>query len=299
MSVMPKWFSKSFDHWTEQYACSDPLCARVRRVWRRVSDRGTRGVQLQGARYCLPECFERALRDRLLQLLQTPMGKSRRPHRIPLGLLLFSRGDIDNTQLQTALTAQRTHGQGRLGEWIEHLGFASMPQITAALGAQWACPALFSIPARSISPLLPLPLLQRFRMAPVHYIEATRVMHVAFAEGVDYSALLAIEHALDCRAHPCIVSSGTLDSLISQLEETSRRTDQMFDSAEDAGEIVRIISSYAALLGAENIRLARCAEFIWVRLQATDAVNLLFAAGGTEKHPTPAAHSSADRLAHS
>src|SRR5215469_9398333 len=132
MRVMPTWFSTSFDHWLEQYGCNDPSCTRARRVWRRVSDRCTRSVRLQGTRYCLPECFETALNDRLGHLLQTPVGKSRRPHRIPLGLLLLSRGEIDNAQLHTALAAQRTHGQGRIGEWIEHLGFARTPQITAA-----------------------------------------------------------------------------------------------------------------------------------------------------------------------
>lgn len=195
MRLSPKWFSISLGRWLEQYACSDPSCARARSVWHHVSGRGTRSVCLQERRYCFPGCFEAALKGRLLRLSQTPLGKSRRPHRIPLGLLLLARGEINKSQLRAALAAQRTHCHRRIGEWIEHLGFARMPQITAALGAQWACPVLSGIPTRARGPLLPLPLLHRFRMAPVHYIEATRVMHVAFAEGIDYSALLAIEQA--------------------------------------------------------------------------------------------------------
>lgn len=43
--------------------------------------------------------------------------------------------------------------------------------------------------------------------------------------------------------------------------------------------MVRIISSYAALLAPEKISLARCAELMWVRLQGRDPVNLLFSVG--------------------
>jgi len=233
-------------------------------------------MRLRGAQFCFPDCFEPALERNFSQLMRSPSLKPLRPHRIPLGLLMLARGDIDSGQLQAALAAQRNRAQGRIGEWIESLGFARREQITSAVGAQWSCPVLPKLPAELLETSLPLPLLHYFRMAPVHYVEAIRLMHVAFAESVEYPALLAIEEALECRAQPCIVSSAALDSLLSRLDEAPRRPDQVFPGLH-ADEMTRTCASYAGVLEAEDVRLVRCAGFIWARLQAeADSVNLLF-----------------------
>lgn len=241
-------------------------------------------MRLHGVRLCFPQCFEPALERRFAQLLRAAPVKPRRPHRIPLGLLLLARGDIDSVQLQAALAAQRGRAQGRIGEWIESLGFARREQITSAVGAQWSCPVLPRLPAEPLITSLPLPLLRYFRMAPVHYVEAMRLMHVAFADGVEYSALLAIEQALECRAQPCIVSSAALDSLLLQLDDAPRRPDQVFPSG-DVDEMTRTCASYAGILPAEDVRLVRCAGFIWARLQAAaNSVNLLFTMNQANTH---------------
>ena len=138
------------------------------------------------------------------------------------------------------------------------------------------------IPASPCECEPPLPLLRCFRMAPVSYIALTRVMHVAFAEGIDYSVLLALEQAFECRAEPCVASQSALMSLLARLEEEPRRSDQVFPQARTPDEMTRITSSYAAMLLAKDVRLTRCAEFIWVRVEAgKDSANLLFPAEET------------------
>ena len=276
MKRLAKRLGPAWNSWAEQFACGNPSCAGPRRWLRELSRRRPASVRLHGTRSCFPGCFEYALERRFSQLLHGPSAKPLRPHRIPLGLLMLARGDIDSVQLQAALAAQRTRAQGRIGEWIESLGFARPEQITSAVGAQWSCPVLPKLPAEPLMTSLPLPLLHYFRMAPVHYVEAMRLMHVAFAESLEYSALLAIEQALECRAQPCIVSSVALDSLLSCLDEAPRRPDQVFPAVA-ADEMARTCASYAGVLRAEDVRLVRCAGFIWARLQAgTNAVNLLF-----------------------
>lgn len=275
----PKW-----NRWAEQFVCGNPACAGPRRWLREFSRYRPASMRLHGVRLCFPHCFESALERRFSQLLRTVPVKPRRPHRIPLGLLLLARGDIDSAQLQAALAAQRSRAQGRIGEWIESLGFARREQITSAVGAQWSCPVLPRLPAEPLITSLPLPLLHYFRMAPVHYVEAIRLMHVAFADGVEYSALLAIEQGLKCRAQPCIISSTALDSLLSRLDEAPRRPDQVFPSAK-TDEMTRICASYARMLPAEDVRLVRCAGFIWARLQAgANSVNLLFSMNQPNAH---------------
>lgn len=271
----------SWQSWTARLECASPSCAASRRLWRRAAHRGVASVRLHERRYCFPQCFESALKERFVLLLQTPVITTRRPHRIPLGLLLLSRGEIDGGQLLAALAEQRSQGRGRIGEWIEYLGFAQEPQITAALAAQWACPVLPRVPWQRLDIALPLALLRRFGMAPVHYAAGTRIMHVAFAEHIDYSALLAIEQVLECQVQPCIVASSVLESLLAHAEDAPRRLDQFFDVTRTPAEMARIASGYAGTFSAEKVRLARCAEFVWARMMAKGEVaNLLFPAQG-------------------
>jgi Type II secretion system (T2SS), protein E, N-terminal domain len=271
-------FGPAWQQWWEHLSCNNAACTASGRIWKRVSN-GAGNLRVHGARYCFPGCFEGEMRRRFTRLLSAPLAKPRRAHRIPLGLLMLSRGDIDSTQLRAALTSQRDSGRGRIGEWMQQMGFTEESQVTAALGAQWACPVLPGIPASLSDCELPLPLLRRFRMAAVSYIAATRVMHVAFADGIEYSVLLAIEQALECRAEACLARESALASLLARLEEEPRRSDQVFPQARTPDEMTRITSSYAAMLAAKDVRLTRCAEFLWVRVAAgRDSANLLFPA---------------------
>ena len=62
--------------------------------------------------------------------------------RMPLGLILLSRGWISHRELQEALAAQRRAQDGRIGEWLHRLHGISEETITKALGIQWNCTVL-------------------------------------------------------------------------------------------------------------------------------------------------------------
>ena len=85
---------------------------------------------------------------------------------------------------------------------------------------------------------------------------------------------------LDCRAVPCLVSDRVMNGLLEQAQNSRRVTEQVFDRISDSAEMARITGSYAARVGAEEVRIARCGPYIWVPLntghQATD---LLFTQG--------------------
>jgi hypothetical protein len=95
-----------------------------------------------------------------------PTGTQRRPrqHRIPLGLVLLSRGFIDNQRLQAALQAQRQSRKGRVGEWLMQLGAVNEAQVTMALAIQWSCP-VFPLERHhrfiECAGMVPLPILSR------------------------------------------------------------------------------------------------------------------------------------------
>jgi len=258
--------------------CGEPDCNSTTRLWRRF--RWRRGaIRLHGSVYCAPSCFESAARQYFARLCATVFSAPPVRHRVPLGLLMISRGQLTNQQLRSALEAQRANGRHRLGEWLEKLGFATEQQVTTALARQWACPVL--TPAATCDPgcsrLLPYCLLENSRMLPVQFIAATRTFHLAFCDGIDYGALYAIEQMLDCRTQPCLVTRTVVAQTLQQLGHQRRPADRLFESWQEPSDLARITCGYVLKLGAEEVRLVGCGRFIWARLSTPKEVaNLLF-----------------------
>jgi hypothetical protein len=242
-------------------------CPHTRSLWKQLQGR-PRGILLQGSCYCRDRCLEHALRSAIVELGRTG-GLVPARHRIPLGLLLVSRDELSGDKLRTALEAQRAAGHGRIGEWLQALGFASEPQITAAMARQWSCPVLRTDstafrPGRA--PRIPSALLQSFSMFPVDYVEATGTLHMAFSEGIDYSALHAIEQMLGCRTNPCLALPSRLRPHLEALAVARDEDEVVFDRVEDVAESARIVRSYAARVSATEIRLTSCGDQLWIRL---------------------------------
>ncbi|HTZ95457.1 MAG TPA: hypothetical protein VMB18_03600 [Terriglobales bacterium] len=235
-------------------------------------------IRLHDARYCAPQCFENALQQHFLRLSVATAAAPPVQHRIPLGLLMLSRGQLTNQQLRSALEAQSASGR-RLGECLEKLGFATEQQVTAALGLQWACPVLMlrDNPDRECVHLLPYRLLEQFRMLPLQFVAATRTFYFAFSDGIDYPALYAIEQMLECRTEACLISSSAMNRALEQIGHEPRPGDFLFEGWRRPPEMSRITCSYVLKFGARDVRVVGCGGLIWVRLRAgRDVGHLLF-----------------------
>lgn len=210
---------------------------------------------------------------------------------------MLSRGQLTSWQLRAALDAQQASGRHRVGEWMEKLGFASEQQVTAALGLQWACPVLAGkLPSdASCARMLPYRLLERFRVLPVQFVAATRTFYLAFCDGIDYTALYAIEQMLDCRTQACLISRSSMDRELERMGHEARDGDRLFESWRDPAAMARITCSYALKLGADQVRIVGCGDYIWVRLDAGRQLStLLF------RHPLAAPpHEEANLRDHS
>jgi hypothetical protein len=257
-------------------------CATCHRIsyrwpWEAVL-RPRRGVRMAGVWYCRPECLQPALTE-LLTTAQAAPPRKLSPHRVPLGLILLSRQHLTVEQLRAALDAQHCAGSGRIGEWIETLGFASEPQITAALAKQWSCPVLrCPIDSGADIPAIPFSLLESFQMIPVDFGEATGRLLIAFSERVDHSALYAIERMLGYRTEACFATSSTLREALFALGKHRRAaSDVVFERMEDTGLCAHIITSYVEKTAAEEVRVALCHGHIWARLEKArrETVNLI------------------------
>jgi len=253
--------------------CALPSCTQSQSFWHRLRDhyRPT-GTFLQDAFYCHPQCLETALLTHLSRLrIAAPAPQP--PNRIPLGLLMVARGKLTYVEVRAALEAQRRARYGKIGEWIEKLGFATEQEVTSALALQWGCPVAASFDPATVHSLrdVPLPILEAFQMLPLNYAASTNTLYLAFGERVDHAALYAIEKILGCRTQPCVAGRKSIARQLDAMRQLPRPGDVEFGPMHDLAEMARIASSYTARLNPESVRLSRIGRFIWLRLDAGSA----------------------------
>jgi hypothetical protein len=270
-----------------QPPCSLASCVRPKSLWQRFRDRHRpNGTYLQGVFYCRPQCLESALVGQLSRLrIMAPSTQP--PNRIPLGLLMVARGKLTYVEVSAALEAQRRARYGKIGEWIEKLGFATEQEVTTALALQWGCPVASSVDLSALQSLgnIPLPILEAFQMLPFNYVASTNTLYLAFGERVDHAALYAVEKILDCRTQPCVAGRKSVARQLDIMRQMPHPDDVEFGPMNDLAEMARIASSYTARLNPDQVRLSRIGRFIWLRLDVnrhlrskmgSPATNLVF-----------------------
>ena len=249
-------------------------------VWFRKSE----GIYLQGQWYCSPDCFERAAQATFITLLPPPELNKAKKHRIPIGLLLLSRGVINGDQLKHALALQQEKGSGRIGKILQQIHAVSERDITDGLAAQWGCPVYPLGTAREFlhcASLLPLILLDTGRMLPVHYLPLQQTLYLAFVEGVDRTTLYAVEQMLHVRTVPCIVSESEQRGALEILRRVEGPPATVFESPAEPLEMARTARSYALQVDAKHVWMARSGRFIWIRLATSmDYKDILFQSFG-------------------
>ena len=249
--------------------CENPAC-RQRRLFWPAWLRKDEGICLQGQWYCSPECFEHAAQSAFFRLLPGADESPKRHHRIPIGLLLLSRGTITDEQLKRALLLQREKGSGKIGRFLQDIQAASEQDITEGLAAQWGCPVYPLGKGREFlqcASLLPLTLLEAGRMLPVHYLSVQQTLYMAFVEGVDRTALYAVEQMLHLRTVPCIVSESGLSGALESFRLLASVPTAVFENSNIPLEMARTTRSYACQLGARDVWVARAGRFIWIRMR--------------------------------
>src|SRR6202140_2572919 len=279
---------------SSQSPCALVSCSGAGSLWQRLRRHGT---FLQGAFYCQPQCLEAALISQLSHLrVMAPSPPP--PNRIPLGLLMVARGKLTFTEVRAALEAQRRAHYGKIGEWIEKLGFATEQEVTTALALQWGCPVATSFDPSTIHSLgnIPFPILEAFQMLPLNHVASSNTLYLAFGERVDHGALYAIEKILACRTQPCVAGRKSVACQLDSMRQPPHPSDVEFGPMNDLTEMARIASSYTARLSPEAVRLSRIGHFIWLRLDVPahvrskplpHATNVVFRLSTDSPRPLP------------
>jgi hypothetical protein len=256
----------NFDRLAKQ--CEYPACAHRRRLWRAWLE-PVRGYSLEGRWYCSPECFEQALTSTAAELLHAKPKKQAITHRAPMGLLMLSRGLVDNEQLKKALKAQKESGTGRVGEWLRHIGAVSEEQVTQILGLQWSIPVFPLNQSRRFldcAHLVPFPLLEVAEMVPVHHVPTSQHLYMAFVDRINYSALYAVERILECHTEPCLAVQSQIIQALDELRGRRRSVEILIDNVSEPAEMAGSILAHVMRLGAMDVRVSGFDGFIWARI---------------------------------
>src|SRR5882672_11328653 len=236
------------------------------------------GAYIGEERYCSPDCLQAGLARHFAELLQKPKAvQGKRQHRIPLGLELVSRGYIGGQTLQAALQRQKQHPGLRLGQILIDMKAVSEEQITTAVAAQWSVPVFRVAPSciPEAARFLPVALMHRYKMLPVHFNKQQNRLHLAFAQTVDSSVLYSIEQMLGVTTEACMADESALLRLLELVGNQERPAEYVLNNLS-ATELVSMIAGYALRLRTERIKTTSCHGQIWVRATAKDAVSTHF-----------------------
>ena len=255
--------------------CSDPSCQK--RTFSRIVPWKQLGYFLGGRWFCTPECLEHAAKTEVLTLLNSHQNPAPRPRRIPLGLILLSRGVITAEQLSSALNEQRQSGEN-FGEVLIKLGFADEMQVTSAVASQWGHPVFRMKPGHtSVKIRIPHLLMDLYRMVPVHFTEVGSRLLMGFLRTPQHAALRTIEHMTLCNASPCFVTPSGYNTIVEQINCDGRENEIVFERSSSAAEIASVVRNYVLQSGANEARVGRCREYLWARVFGAKAtLDILF-----------------------
>src|SRR5258708_23512350 len=235
--------------WWERLTCGCggidwPYAGKFWSAWVHESS----AVEFEGRWYCSISCLKSAVAFRVHSLLAGFRQERPRAFRLPLGLLLISRGALSQEQLRLALHKQREIGRGRIGDWLLQLDMVTEEQLVHALRQQWACP-IFPLDLHSANlscgDLLPIPLLESACAVPAYASPDGRLVHLAFADCVDHTLLYAVEQMLGCRTVACVASPTAIAHMLDHLRRSVVREETSFDTVRDPGEVPSTTSSYS------------------------------------------------------
>lgn len=276
--MMPmRTISKIASRWRDwPTRCADPDCSRPQLL--HAITRRSQGTCLGDSWFCCPDCFQNAAENKILELgIPSPRPPRVQNARIPLGLLLHSRGILTREQLKQALESQRATG-GNFGDAVQQLGFASAEQVTAAVAAQWACP-VFPLGSQPLASQVRIPrqLLMAYQMLPVHYSEKGRVLLMGFVSSVPYQIVHTVEHITGCTVQPCFITRREYEQHLHAISASDRENELIFEQSMNASEMALIIRNYVVQLGAAAARIGRCQNMLWARVWGRKSdVDVLF-----------------------
>ena len=244
-------------------ACANPRCkSGWLHLWRSHS-----APVFENGWNCSPTCTEERLKAAVRRELEgRAIGSAAYRHRMPLGLLMLEQGWITSNQLRSALEAQKSAGEGRLGHFLVREQGISEDCVTRALSLQWSCPvlALRGYDPEGLAGLMPRFFIDAFEALPLR-VGAGRVLYLGYEQRLDAVLSLALERMSGLRVESglvrgsefCVAHKRMLNSIFPRLQVIEAVSEPVLVRA-----LARAVESARPL----EARLVRVHDFLWLRM---------------------------------
>lgn len=240
--------------------------AKCRSGWMKLW-RSRQSPVLEGKWACSQVCMQELVRAAVLREAgEADLPQGTHQHRIPLGLVLLSRGMITQQQLRRALEAQRTAGTGRLGEWLVRQNAVEEDQVTRALSMQWNCPVLTSKghdPA-AMAAVFPRLLVDSFGGIALR-LAGRELLYVAFEDKIDRCLVLAAERMLGLKVEAGVLQGSEFRRVQQEILRAGFPKTRLLEAANMRG----VVHAFAAFLEerkAVRAQVVRIHDYFWLRI---------------------------------
>jgi hypothetical protein len=114
-------------------------------------------------------------------------------------------------------------------------------------------------------------------MALIHHLPASRALYVAFSDGIDFTALRALEQILEYKTQPCVIGESEMEEALEAIRQMQRVSETVLDCPRDPAKLAATIREWTESNDADLVRAALCSKHLWVRLENSSLVgHLLF-----------------------
>lgn len=248
-----------------------PQCGNVkcRSGWMKLW-RSRQSPVLEGKWACSQACMQEIVLTAVLREAAEANShsaqKAAHQHRVPLGLVLLSRGVITQEQLRKALEAQRKAGKHRVGEWLIRQNATDEEQVTRALSAQWNCPVLTGAPhdPALMASAFPRLLIDSAGAVPLR-LAGRGLLYVAFEDKIDRCLVLAVEQMLGLKVEAGILRESDFRRVQQDALRASFPKTRLLEAANMRG-LVHAITSMIEERKAVRSQIVRIHDYYWLRI---------------------------------
>jgi hypothetical protein len=252
--------------------CFRKGCTRIRSQFSLFLNR-RRAPRFENRPFCSESCLLSHLESELSEKWRQQLKeKNRRIPRPRLGAILLQTASITSGQLQEAVRLQQQSQEGRLGYWLQRLGFVEERQITQALSRQYGIPLInlrhTEANAGAVK-MVPATVARCSNLLPVGFDSDKDALRIAVTAPVNFKTHEAIRRMLRKGVSTYIGDESAITSLLEQWyqpDDLDLENAPCFCTLEELQGIARTIVSTAVTQRAHNIQAELLDSFFWARV---------------------------------
>ena len=259
--------------------CSNPACSSG---WLHLLRKRTVPV-FEGRWVCSTACTSAGIEAALRRETE---GKRVDPaihrHRVPLGLVMLEQGWITADQLRQALDAQRSAGQGKLGQWLVRQQGIPEQLVARALSLQWSCAVLpleLHDP-EAVAAILPRLFVDAFGTLPIR-VAAGAILYLGFEQRPDPVVALALERMTGLRVEAGLVPESLFRSAHDRMLSATFPPAELLEAVSEAS-LVRALTREIERVKPIEARLVRMHDCLWLRMWTRPQSTAVPEASGVE-----------------